>query len=280
MRCIIKTALSFSVLVCVLFLACGSASGAVLLYEGFDYSLSNGASIAGANGGTGAWNGAWAAGPDDPAHVFTSTGLTYTNGGALPVSGGAIVDRSGDGDRHSRRLVVASTIDGLDETFWFSYLLQPNKSLYERVKFEAAAGPREVTSGFGTDNSLVNPDGQISAELSNSRGATMGVTDGNVIFVVGKIAFDAVGDGNLEMWFNIALTETEGTIGTADSEVAVASGSYTLGDYVHFRSGNNHEGVLDEIRLGESLADVIPEPATFFLAAVGLLGLRRRRQRA
>jgi len=111
------------------------------------------------------------------------------------------------------------------------------------------------------------------------------VNSGDLNFVVGRIVFDAVGDGVLDVWFNIPLSATEGTIGPADSTVAVASGSFTLGDIFQVRMGNNHEGVFDEVRLGEALEDVIPipEPSCLLLLGVvlvvGCFASGNRRQR-
>lgn len=252
-----------------------SASSAVSLYEGFDYALNNGDSIAGSNGGTG-WGGAWAG-----SHTF-ATGLTYTNGATLATTGGALAD-AGAVDYTTTRSYSAGLV-GDSGTVWFSYLLQTGSARLEEVKFESDGVRAGV--GFGTDNSHQYSDGFIGAELrietpAQIRDASVSVT-GSTMFVLGKMELSSGGDNILSVWLNTDLTLAEGALGAADSTVTI-NGTPTWGSEFLFTTGGGHEGILDEIRLGSAYSDVVvvvPEPSafTFIICTLGFALVMRRRR--
>ena len=89
-----------------------------------------------------------------------------------------------------------------------------------------------------------------------------------VHFVVGRATMSSTGNDVVDIWFDIALTETEGTIGSADSSAMIANA--TVGNFFMANAGNGHLAVYDEIRLGDTLADVTPVPEPGALCRPGV----------
>lgn len=257
-----------------------SAPAQLFLYEGFDYDATktDGASIAGGNGGTG-WSGAWTT--TGPLR-YSSTGLTYSNGGALVTTGGAMIDNitgGGPNDWADRQMFSVDT----DGTYWFSYLVAAPDGASNDVRnwsLFATTGGNQST-GFGSEMGR-GADDEIEADIpgGTATSATTYTKDGTAALVVGQALLDSTGDDVVNLWVDIPLTVTEGTIGAPESSILLASP--TFGDFFTYYNfpGQNELSTLDEIRLGGSLADVIPvvggqntvpEPAS--LAIWSLLGL-------
>ncbi len=115
-------------------------------------------------------------------------------------------------------------------------------------------------------------------------GATVASGDGDLDsglnFVVIGFHFGAGDTDTVDLYFNPSAADLAG--GTTSA--TLNPGDYSLSN-IKIANFISSGGFIDEIRVGNDLADVavIPEPSSFALAAFGLLGLvgtRRRRSRA
>ena len=183
-----------------------------------------------------------------------------------------MIDEITAGGPQSDRLVTANLIAD-DGTVWFSYLFKrDNLTAFFRFTFD----------GMGVWNS----GSGARAQLDGNGSAVGDFTDLGTHLIVGRLVTSTVAADELDVWVDIPLTETEGTIDALTSSTAI--GTWTSSGSVNFSSGNLALHTIDEFRIGDSLADVlvgIPEPNTFTLCALGLLGLlgwgrRRRRPQA
>lgn len=269
--------------VCVgLVLAMGGLAQADLVaYDGFDYGDSG--DLHGSNGGSGNWTSTWADGGDGSWGFNLDTpGLTYTG---LPVVGNTSTTNGGDG---SYRTVDDTGLLDEGDNVWFSVLVRDDGTGSDlRVNFFGTASAREY-DGAGFNFAGANGGTHsISAEYNggNWGSSDTGVTDGDTLLVVGKIAM-AVDDGTdprdyIRIWVNPSL-DSEPLDGDATSSygVKLSDGGFAFpGEAVNLRSGGSFEGAVDEIRIGTTFNDVVvPEPATLGLLGLGGLAVLRRRR--
>jgi hypothetical protein len=276
----------------ILLAGAASAPAVLLLYEGFDYDATktNGTAIDGGSGGSG-WTGAWDS-PTLGAVRYNTTGLTYVNGGVLQVVGGTLQDTgTGGGPNLAATREIATAIDP-DGTYWFSYLVAATEDDDSETRNWGlfASTSESNSTGFGTQMGVVSDD-TISAHVGATHDATSPPTfavDGTGQFVVGKVELSTTVDDVVSIWVNPALPNTEGSLGAPDSDVTATA---TLGSFFTYYlfPGQNDVTMIDEIRLGTTLADVVPivggntsvpETSTLVMLVSGLLALgmlRRRR---
>jgi hypothetical protein len=239
------------------------AHGALIVYEGFDYTEANGTSIGGLNGGTG-WTEAY---PNpDGSHVLAD-GLSFagvpSTGKAMTRSGGTLTT---DG-RH-----WDTTISGT--TYWYSFLV--NSSGHEGTfgLFQRSLNDNQNGTGIelrreadGSTRILATGSYAVQARI---------VPAGETHLVVGHIS------GNNNYLWVYANGEAAPTSAPATGDAATVWGG-ALTDRMpamYGRSFGSSQGpvTFDEIRLGTEFTDVIPEPATLGLVGmigIGLIAVRR-----
>lgn len=271
----------------------------MLSYSGFS-GIANG-TVEGAADGTG-WNTNWDSQSDTNFYsVANTTPLTYGN--LLTSAGGEYLSGGNSFTNVGRRLDNASSgvfasagymsnpfsIADIDQggVLWVSSLIRRD-------------GNADLTLGLvGGTNTPWQPAQTSDLRVSSNSGGAWTLGDGNVSSSSGISPVNGTtnllimrvdlngANSTAHLWVNPA----GGLLGGADPDISTANASLTglsntsiafRNVHVYLGSGTN-QGSADEIRIGQTFADVtpIPEPgvfaALFGLAVVGLAILRRRK---
>jgi len=223
-------------------LCAGMAQAAPFVYEGFDYS--EGTDIAGLNGGDG-WSSAWSVDTPQDTQNITSVGLTYEDAGTAIASSGKALNIVNTADGSAVISRNTSTQFGQDDTtVWFAYLYKANSlgSGHNFVKLngnQATAIGRRWAGAFAIDNT----------------GTGINPVVGETYLLVARYDCKA-GDDDVYLWINPSVTE-EPTLGSADATLNKNLG--TGGSVVFDIQGYGDNNIeFDEIRIGDSYADVVP----------------------
>ena len=251
----------------------GRAAWAVgVASDSFDYPAPGG--LVGKSGGTG-FGGSWAAvsGQADPALAAGS--LDYSDGSrSLQTSGNKVAPANTS--RATRNLDAAEVVAG--RVIWIGF----------RENFTGAGAMPTNHAGFsifgaadgGTPELFMGKPGSatnwgVDTSDQNAAQATGAVSEADKnAFLLTKLDY-TVSPAAVSMWVNPPLDES--MLGTPD--VTSTQGHFNIVS-VRVSTGANSVGYeFDEFRMGDTFADVVPEPAASgaALAAAGLLALRRRR---
>lgn len=256
----------------------GQASAAIVLYEPFDYPVGT---LNGQAGGTG-FSGAWIA-SGTTAAVIASPGLTY---GDLATQGNRL---DGLTSMSMRRPFSSTGLTGNGSTLWFSFLIAATDTTVGTATaipsfFSNSTGPHGQASGFAVSYNINSAtDLYMDARIGGTTVASLSIPGTNYYtsgpaLVLGRITFsDTANQDRLEVWRNPTLGAVPGAPLLAGSGQWVdpgANNSFYMNKY------DPPDRMIDEIRLGTTLADVlpIPEPAGWVaigLAAVAGVGWRR-----
>ena len=277
-------------------LSVGAAQAAPYTYEGFDYTAGEqvGWSTPVHDGGTG-WAAAWD-GATQGAPIVADSGLTYTDGGgnALVTTGKGLLFDDGPDDAGR---TLASGISAGSEA-WFSVLLDGaafgvDSGLATEWVLYDSSGAEDDTSlqvwsrdrGYGGMWEIAlsaNGDADYFRDLN---GDSYPVPTGTILLVAHiDNEKTTAGQVTADVWVNPSDI-TGSDLGTPFASLTVAGdGSQTYDRlYIHNSGGWGELDVTyDEIRFGDTLADVtpVPEPLTVALMGVGgaIVALRRRRK--
>ncbi|MDP0489787.1 MAG: Ig-like domain-containing protein [Verrucomicrobiota bacterium JB023] len=263
-------------------------SGELVVYEGFDYTL--GENIWAQDGGTG-WMGSWAGTETDSNNgsrglPVVGEGLSF---GSLAVTGGAYVRPQRYGSAESSRAISASAQSALTAdatTIWFSVLMSGNTGgsgggfapnshgaiIFSDTELTTAnpgsAPPTIAEGGNGIGVSFDGVQQGTAADLgihgiSYSEGVITSaiedklLTGDGTVMVAGKIDWAANGSNDVLSLYQItdpalALPQPFSTI-----EVDLDQSTFNI---VAIAQGQTE--IFDEIRFGESFADVSPSDQT------------------
>jgi len=293
MRCNrFRVVLAVSAVLGVVIAISGSSQAEPVIYEPFDDSDST---LNGNSTGTGL-TGTWANSYDVEASDM-SWGSLATSGYQVKMP-----------NTYGRNGRAAAQLDGslsgaglLDDgaTLWFSTLLRTNQAFGANPDFGFALGTDSVwgrnnipmlNSGDGIGFKIKNGQLRPAYWIDGSRYevAGPGLTTSTVYLVVGEITWGA--DGSSNDTIQMYLPDTDFNLGSA---LASHSGVLDQSTFDTLTFAAKTDGPLlmavDEIRFGATYddvigaagSDIIPEPSTFLIWALGLLGLawcgRRRR---
>ncbi len=261
---------------------------ALIVYEGFDYPAAT--NLRTQTGGTG-WSGAWT-NTGSATETATSPGLTYTS---LPVQGNKATlngqqTTSTNGNSAFLLRDTSQTFGTDGTTLWLSFISQRTgkKSAggtaatlnYQRVfslsLFNSTAEQASVgeLSNDNLDTWALNPDATTIAPSVHTT-----VPIDTQAFLLARLDFVGVGTDKMFLWVNPDLSQGEPAIGTEAAsitdELTFNRIRMTVGGSQNSGATLAAQGLFDEIRVGDTFADVtsVPEPVSMSLLLVGLVGL-------
>ena len=247
---------------------CSAASAGLTAYDGFDYGATSG-DLTGKNGGSG-WSGAYS--DSGNSTIYTTPGLTYTG---LPTTGGASKTADGGGTTTINFRSFNTTYgDGETET-WISFLAQRNG---------AASTATFAGLSFYNSNGIASTDSEVTFANGGTGGAWRIIDNGppllngstavtpasNITYLlVARILWGAGAGGKDAV--TLFVNPTLGTIpSVADATLDVAITNF---DKVRIAAANAINYTFDEIRIGDSYADVtVPLVPVYFPLAITRTG--------
>ncbi|GAB4252074.1 MAG: hypothetical protein OHK005_19300 [Candidatus Methylacidiphilales bacterium] len=277
----------------------GTSQGALIAYEGFDYT--SGSSINSANGGSG-WGGSWSvstfgSGSGSTVESVQSSGLSYTGVTSSGNSIGLDVDRpSGSNFRgiDVDRTLSSSVSSG---TIWASWLYNSSEhsvsgstSSWSVFALTFTGGTNYNRLEFGRDalspwdSFQVGFQGGPDPDDINLTSQT--VTTGTTYLVTARIDFNTSGSNDsLYVWVNPS-TSSEPTIASAlfsstTLDFGALQGVRILSGFADGGGLVNNVTLVDEIRIGTDYLSTVPEPSSLALligGAVALFAIRLRRR--
>ncbi|MFA5206581.1 MAG: PEP-CTERM sorting domain-containing protein [Lentisphaeria bacterium] len=244
---------------------------------------------------TGAWTGAICTAPTDGSTTTMVHGsvvgpnLTYSGGGYNIVQTGngmAVTTAGSDAWRGINRYIhtTPGTAGGLTGTIWFSFLMAVDSSQpFNAVQFNAHADTpysgNDYDRGGSGSNLEVGITGDSQFRLTcggtNVFGAAGALAVGKPHLIIGELT---VGSGldTITVWADPADINNRGT-GLTGS-VDIGNSLYLIGLGGNNYNANNVYAAYDALRISDIYANVVPEPASLALLALGgVLFLRRRR---
>ncbi len=286
-------------------------------YDGFNYPA--GSSIATQTGGDSfGWGGPWASSTaGSKIGTNSASGLTYggltTDGGALQVGTPQSASGTGSagGTTATPEILLPSTLGTLaaanDGTLWISFLFynptyptttyyrQSNLGFFSGATSGAANGTEKADLGMDNGSATVGSNfaawgGTVTSAAPNQ--SSVSAFSASVQLVTIELVVDnTTAADSYYAWFNLnpsLLGNNGSTPITGTADVSNTTADLTSVNALRFQAGNaNANGTnafytVDELRVGDSFADVtpVPEPVTITLASLGgvvvLLALRRK----
>lgn len=262
------------ILLCATVAGTGSASAALLAYEGFNYG-SPGADLVGQNGGTG-FSGPWVAGGFNASisNNFDRNSLSIPASG-LSTSGGSVLAGVRNDAISGVSRTLTTSLGSVGTTAYVSAVLQPagviGAGLYSGffgLTLESPTEPEIFVGkpGSGTNNYAIEERGG-----SNQRVTTTAAVVGQPMLLVLKAEFKAGADT-----FTLYLNPTPGAPEPASGFVLNA----TVGSVSALTLYSTGAFSTDELRVGQTFADVtpVPEPSLAALVWLGMMGAFMRRR--
>lgn len=258
-----------------------STQAALIAYEGFNYSTGQlaGQTPGGGSGFSGSWFTASGAAAET---TVNSSGFTYTGLASQGGSGQILQDAS---KTHTGAyLNLSTTLAATNNTYYISFLARYDGAsaddnaylfldLYSGTSISVASLGKQPVANTGVWGMNTRSNGGNPNLFYDTGGPTVD----NLALLVYKIQFTSANNATMSLFVNPDLSL--GEPGTADATgTRVNSAAVTTWDTIRFQS--NNDASIDEIRIGTTWADVIPEPSSAMLGLLGssLLLIRKRRE--
>jgi hypothetical protein len=274
------------------------ASATLLVYEPFDYIVAAELSDAAPAGGIGLSTYTAPTGPLAQLAVAAS-GLGYGNlTGAWPPAGNHLGKTNGvTGGRATAGLVQPIVVAPGTAIYWSALMTlddSSNGNRYAHVTFADTASGDSI--GFGESvvgSRAIRVDADTAATGSLAAvGPDNAFVDGHTVLLVGRYLNSASAQGDRLDLLVYDTADAEAIAGGFDLADPAAELAFSLLgrdvdlariDAVTFAIRGDDNNFIDELRIGTTYADVVPEPGTASLLFAGLVGLavagRRRAAR-
>ncbi len=283
-----------------------AGNAALVIYEGFDYALADGATLNGVATNTTGFSGNYVTtgGGTIGTTTYATTGLTFGDNHLAGTAGAVRISvASGTNSAVLSATVASSAQTG---TLWSSYLV----SFESKATTNNPTAQARLTAGGGGNrfNTLADSGSNLATGISYDATAT---TSGGTTLTVGDTYLmlsqytnvGTAGGGTATLWiFDLAGYDAWFAAGSLEGDLgthALASQTASAATQQDFNPGalyqfavSNASGsaavqtvVYDELRWGTEMSDVvgvIPEPSTAVVMTGGLamLAFRRRRPAA
>jgi hypothetical protein len=269
------------------------AHGALIAYEGFDYP--NGSNLEDKAGGFG-WDGPWDFLQFYSTNLSGSLSYTDAQGNKLVTTGNKLLNvgdaEGNNSSQPGRNLTNYFTATNTNRTIWISFLAQrigqkneangathfqrgANLSLFDTTSAEVAF-PGAERLNIGESSSVTNDMWMLRAPTNaGNPGPAINAISTNAIDLLSLLVLridlltntvDVATNDNLFVWVNPALGAVPSTNSAATNLVGLKEFSFNR--IRLFAGGNNGnpqaEWYLDELRVGDTYADVTP-----FVAGTG-----------
>jgi hypothetical protein len=258
----------------------GTAQAALLVYEGFEYETTDGnvpdglwlepdGNSTGLTGGTGLSGEWWASYPTQgDANFNIEDGAPVW--GALQTSSNWI-NRDATADTEELSRPISATLpSGTGNEMWFSLLFKGGATATFNIGASTSKDDFDTTMLNGPGFGFVNDGSGLAAAawadgtlVAPTKSAYISFANGTVAFLVGKVEFGAgLGGTDLYTLYSVGedlLLENATVIGTVE-----VSADESLIDTVSFNT--NRGPGFDEIRIGESYADVVAVASEFIFS--------------